>query len=119
MCHILPLHLASKFLQISLSFSVFQNSVLVVRMAFKAPSSVKREPFIAKCENLKEEQVTKRERKNLVKVNNILGHSKWTIIDFVSKFNLNVEGLDLRKNLNFLPTSKEVVSMFSKRQQNG
>jgi hypothetical protein len=63
-------------------------------MAFKTFRSMKREPLVIKCENLKEKQVTKRERKKLAKANHILGHSEWTIINFASKLNLQVEGLD-------------------------
>ncbi len=80
---------------------------------------MKREPLAIKCENMKEKQMTKRERKKLAKVNHILGHSEWTIIDFASKLNLQVEGLNPHKNLSFLPTFEEVVFMFGKRQQNG
>jgi hypothetical protein len=84
-------------------------------MVFKAPTSVKRKPFVVKCENLKEKQVTKRKREKLVKVNHTLGHFEWIVIDFAPKLNLQVEGLDLHKNLSSLPTFEEVVTMFSKR----
>jgi hypothetical protein len=84
-------------------------------MAFKAPSSMKRKPLVVKCENLRKEHVTKIKREKLVKVSHTLGRSKWTVTDFASKLNLQVEGIDVCKNLNSFPTSKEVASMFGKR----
>jgi hypothetical protein len=119
-CHTLPLHLASKFIQISLSFLYFKiwfwlHKVLLVSMAFKAPNSVKRKPLVIKCENLKKEHVTKRKKEKLVKVNHTLGCSKWTITDFASKLKLQVEGPDPHKNLSSFPTSKELVFVFGKR----
>jgi hypothetical protein len=51
--HKLSLHLAFEFIQIFLSFFVFQILVLVVMMVFKAPNYVKRKPFVVKCVNLK------------------------------------------------------------------
>jgi hypothetical protein len=80
---------------------------------------VKRKPFVVKCENLRKEQVTKREREKLVKLSHTLGRYEWIVINFASKHNLQVEGLNLHKNLSSLPTSKEVVIVFNKRQQNG
>ncbi len=81
---------------------------LLIRMAFKAPSSLKKEPFIVKCENLKEKQMIKRKKEKLVKVSHTLGHFEWIVIDFASKLNLVVEGLNPHKNLCSFPTSKEV-----------
>jgi len=80
---------------------------------------MQREPLIVECENLKKKQVTKRKKEKLVKVNHILGHFEWIITNFASKFNLQVEGLYPSKTLSSFPTSKKVVSMFGKRQQNG
>jgi hypothetical protein len=54
---------------------------------------VKRKPLVVKCENLKKTQMTKREKEKLVRVSHTLGHFEWTIIDFASKLNLQVEGL--------------------------
>ncbi len=76
---------------------------------------MKKKPFVVKCENLRKEQMTKREREKIVRVSHTLGRSDWIITDFASKLNLQVEGLNPRKNLSSLPTSKEVVSMFGKR----
>jgi methyltransferase-like protein len=73
-------------------------------MAFKALNSVRKKPIIIKCENLKtNKQVTKRKREKLMRVNNTLGSFEWTIINFASKFKLQVEGLDPHKNLVFSP----------------
>jgi hypothetical protein len=56
---------------------------------------MKRELFIVKCENLRKKHVTKIfEKKKLMKLSHILGHFEWTIINFSSKLNLQVEGLD-------------------------
>jgi hypothetical protein len=54
-----------------------------------------------------------------MRLSHTLGHSKWTIINFTSELNLQVERLDPCKNLSCLPTSEEVVYVFVKRQQNG
>jgi hypothetical protein len=66
-------------------------------MIFKAPSFVKRKPFVIKCENLRKDQLAKREKEKFVKVSDTLGCSKWIITSFASKLNLQVEGLTLIK----------------------
>jgi hypothetical protein len=77
-------------------------------MAFKAPSFLKKELFIVKCENLKEKQMMKRKKEKLVKVSHTLGHFEWMVIDFASKLNLLIEGLNPHKNLCSFPTFEEV-----------
>jgi hypothetical protein len=104
--HKLPLHLAFEFTQTSLNFYVFKILILVVflvKMAFKALNFVKKNLIVVKCENLKKKRVTKRKREKLVKVNHTLGCFDWTITNFASKFNLQVEGLNPHKNLVFSP----------------
>jgi hypothetical protein len=48
-------------------------------------------------------------------VSHTLGCFEWIIINFASKLNLQIEGLNPCENLNSLPTSKEVVLVFGKR----
>jgi hypothetical protein len=59
--------------------------------------------------------VTKKEREKLMRVSHTCGHFEWIVANFASKLNLQIEGLDLRKNLSSFPTFEEVVLMFGKR----
>ncbi len=51
-------------------------------------------------------------------MSHILGCFEWTFINFASKLDLQIEGLDLcYKNLNSFPTSKDLGFVFGKRWQ--
>jgi len=83
-------------------------------MAFKTLSYVKREPHVVKCESLKK-KVGDQKKKKLMRVSHTFGHFEWTITNFALKLNLQVEGLNLHKNLSSFPTFEEVVFVFGKR----
>jgi hypothetical protein len=59
--------------------------------------------------------VTKKDKEKLMKVSHTFCHFEWIVTNFASKLNLQVEGLNLHKNLNSFPTYEEVVSVFSKK----